>query len=575
MNKLLFRLFLISALLGAPLFALTNSSPTSALSGNQFNPGRIIDDSLFFDGNSMTAAQIQGFLNSKVPACDTWGIQPYNGTTRGNYGASRGNPPPYNCLRDYQQNIPGRTADQYCSGAVGSGVKSAAQIIKDVAVACSVSPKVLIVTLQKEQSLITDDWPWPVQYTKATGYGCPDTAPCDPEFAGFFNQVWYAARQFQRYAKLPNSYAHKAGQTNYVRYHPNAACGGTNVFIHNQATAGLYNYTPYQPNQAALNNLYGTGDGCSAYGNRNFWRLYNDWFGSTQGSNFQLLDTPRWMQIKNDGVRKVDVFSGTQVGESFTAGRQIRFIDKILIEGKWYLRTEFNHNDGGLYGIPQDELEEIAYQPITPKWVTFKENGNRSHPASRTSIGDYLVRGTSVKVIDQIIIDGNTYYRTEFNHNNNQDAGIHSRFVIDFAPILLDGPRNFCANITINKLNPLTGSVTSSVSPGTFMIQKKVFVNSIWYYQTNVDNGTSNFFNSNDLHNVCYVPFDNPRSMRLNQNVTRFNPYTGEKYDTLQKNMIVLFSSKIFFNNQWYFRTSQNTANNIDAVVPASSISEI
>ncbi len=32
-----------------------------------------------------------------------------------------------------------------------------------------------------------------------------------------------------------------------------------------------------------MNNLYGTGDGCSAYGNRNFWRMYTDWFGSTTG----------------------------------------------------------------------------------------------------------------------------------------------------------------------------------------------------------------------------------------------------------------------------------------------------
>ncbi len=31
--------------------------------------------------------------------------------------------------------------------------------------------------------------------------------------------------------------------------------------------------------------MYGTGDGCSAYGNRNFWRYYTDWFGSTKYVN--------------------------------------------------------------------------------------------------------------------------------------------------------------------------------------------------------------------------------------------------------------------------------------------------
>ena len=36
----------------------------------------------------------------------------------------------------------------------------------------------------------------------------------------------------------------------------------------------LYNYTPYQPNAAALAAYPGTGDSCSAYGNRNFFFLF-------------------------------------------------------------------------------------------------------------------------------------------------------------------------------------------------------------------------------------------------------------------------------------------------------------
>ena len=61
-------------------------------------------------------------------------------------------------------------------------------------------------------------------------------------------------------------------------------CGAGDVYIESKATAALYTYTPYQPNQAALANMYGLGDHCSAYGNRNFWRVWNDWFGSTQHS---------------------------------------------------------------------------------------------------------------------------------------------------------------------------------------------------------------------------------------------------------------------------------------------------
>lgn len=267
-----------------PAITLTNPPVTSALSGSDWQAGRIIDDAVFFNPNSMNPGDIQAFLGAKVPVCDTNGtVGPYNGyPTRAQWAAANGKPqPPYICLKDYTQSIQGRSADAYCGGAVSSGTKTAAQIIYDVALACGVNPKVLIVLLQKEQSLVTDDWPWPVQYDKATGYGCPDTAPCDPEFAGFFNQVWYAARQFQRYAKQPQNFNYRGGTTSFVQYNPNSGCGGSNVYMQNQATAGLYNYTPYQPNQAALNNLYGSGDSCSAYGNRNFWRLYIDWFGST------------------------------------------------------------------------------------------------------------------------------------------------------------------------------------------------------------------------------------------------------------------------------------------------------
>jgi hypothetical protein len=283
MLKLRFKSVLLVSLLSIPVL-ISGSNTASALSGNEFKAGRIIDDVVFFNGNALSSTEIQNFLNSKVPVCDTNGTKQYGSTgmTRAQWTAANGRPtPPYTCLKDYTQDIPGKSADGYCQTGIGSGQKTAAQIISEVAKACSVSPKVLIVLLQKEQSLITDDWPWPVQYEKATGYECPDTRPCDPEFAGFFNQVYYAARQYQRYAKQPDLFRYRAGRFNYIQYSPDSNCGGSDVFIANQATAGLYNYTPYQPNQGALDNLYGEAPSCGAYGNRNFWRMYSDWFGSS------------------------------------------------------------------------------------------------------------------------------------------------------------------------------------------------------------------------------------------------------------------------------------------------------
>lgn len=262
---------------------LLGASSTQALAGNEFKAGRIIDDSVFFSSD-ISAATIQSFLNAKVPTCDTQGSQSYAGTTRAAYGTSKGYPPPYICIKNYTQDTPTKAAEAGLCAQYNGGTKTAAQIIYDVGAACGISQRALIILLEKEQSLITDDWPWSTQYRSATGYGCPDTAPCDAEYYGFFNQVYSAARQFKRYARDSTSFSKRAYRDNYIQYNPNANCWGSNVFIQNQATASLYNYTPYQPNEAALNNLYGSGDGCSAYGNRNFWRMFNDWFGSTTGS---------------------------------------------------------------------------------------------------------------------------------------------------------------------------------------------------------------------------------------------------------------------------------------------------
>lgn len=237
-----------------------------------FNAGAIIDDSVFTNRNSMSAAQIQSFLDGKVPNCDTAGTMTseFGGGTRAQYGAAHNNPAPFTCLKNYNE-----------------GGKSSAQIIYDTAQEFTINPQVLIVLLQKEQGLVTDTWPFAVQYRTATGYGCPDTAACDSQYFGLTNQLRWSARMFR--AILNNSptwYTPYLLGNNYIQWSPTAACGGSTVNIQNRSTQALYNYTPYQPNQAALNAGLGTGDSCSAYGNRNFYSYFTSWFGSTTGPDY-------------------------------------------------------------------------------------------------------------------------------------------------------------------------------------------------------------------------------------------------------------------------------------------------
>lgn len=266
------------------LFVTIPNSSVSAAVATDFKAGNIMNDSIFFNSSTMNPAQIQAFLNAKLPTCDANGTKMYNSTqTRAQYGASTGNPAPYTCMKDYVQATQSKPAEPGLCSAYTGGTKSSSQIIHDVAQACGVNPQVLLVLLQKEQSLVTDDWPWKIQYRSATGFGCPDTAPCDADYYGFFNQVYHGARIYKKYSRDAAQYNYLAGRNNSILFNPNSSCGSSTLFLDNQTTAGLYNYTPYQPNASALANLYGSGDSCSAYGNRNFWRMFSDWFGSTSG----------------------------------------------------------------------------------------------------------------------------------------------------------------------------------------------------------------------------------------------------------------------------------------------------
>ncbi|MDQ4215378.1 hypothetical protein [Microbacterium capsulatum] len=260
-------LMLALALVVGVLVPVVGSAPAaSAASASDWNAGYIIDDAVFYDSNAMTATDVQTFLNAVQSGCASG----------------------YTCLNGYGQSTPNVAADRYCNGYSGAGYQTAAQIIDIVARSCGISQRVILTLLQKEQGLVTSSAPTQWNWSAAMGQGCPDTAACDSSVAGFFYQVYYGARQFQVYRLNPNSFGYQAGRVNNILYNPEASCGTASVYIQNQATAGLYIYTPYTPNAAALANLYGTGDACSAYGNRNFWRIFTDWFGNPQ--RYTVLD---------------------------------------------------------------------------------------------------------------------------------------------------------------------------------------------------------------------------------------------------------------------------------------------
>lgn len=260
-------LFTAPAATAAPAPAAA-PAPVARAAANlaNFNPGYIISDQLFYDRNAMSQAQIQAFLETKIGGC-----------TNGR------------CLDVAVVDYPGRAVDvssrtgfTVCD-AIPGGVMRISELIYRAQVACSISAKVILVTLQKEQGLVTKKAPNDYALSRAMGMACPDTAPCDPNALGLATQIVKGTAQLSCYRQC--RFAKQPG-VQYIQYDPDASCGGTTLNVQNYATAALYSYTPYQPNSSALAAGYNSSsDPCASYGNRNFWLYYNDWFGNSLGGS--------------------------------------------------------------------------------------------------------------------------------------------------------------------------------------------------------------------------------------------------------------------------------------------------
>ncbi|HEX8182886.1 MAG TPA: hypothetical protein VF575_04780 [Candidatus Saccharimonadales bacterium] len=293
---------LLIALLLVSTAAISNPTSASAIDTSEWQAGKIIDDHNFSDADSLSVDQIQAFLNNLVPDCDTYGNQPAANygrpdLTRAQYATQiKGWPaPPYVCLKNYHEvpktspgpGVPDNSFNH--GGGAFTGGTSAAQLIYNAAQRYRISPKVLLVKIRAESAgpLTNDSWPFASQYTYAMGAHCPDSGPnrsanCDPNYAGFSIQISEAASLMRYYLDNMGQpwWPYKKPGVNSIQYHPDPTCGSSGVNISSQATAALYTYTPYQPNAETLAAGYGTAP-CGAYGNRNFWLYYREWFGST------------------------------------------------------------------------------------------------------------------------------------------------------------------------------------------------------------------------------------------------------------------------------------------------------
>lgn len=214
-----------------------------------FNPNYIIDDVDLLNAGSMTLADIQNFLQSKNSYLANYITPNNNGIMK--------------TAAEIIYDATNRNFD--CDGVTLSEAPTEEEKRLKCRTIQTVSPRFMLVLLQKEASLIEDSNPSQGRLDWATGYGCPDNWACNPYYKGFGKQVNSAALQFLAYMNEQHRYKYQMGGT-YTFTNPYGTISQEPVVVTpvNKATAALYNYTPHVYN-----------------GNYNVYKLFNRYFPKT------------------------------------------------------------------------------------------------------------------------------------------------------------------------------------------------------------------------------------------------------------------------------------------------------
>jgi hypothetical protein len=316
----------------ASLLAVFVLGPTTVHAA--FSAHNLLADSVTDNYNSLTAGQIDAWLNDNFPDSCISTDNGFSSVLPTGYSPSTG--------YTYGSNV------------------SAGRVIYTAAQAYEINPQVLLTTLQKEQSLVSGDAGCStLRYTGAMGYGCPDgghtynysglklytingttvtsvsgTCVNSAKKAGFSQQVVLAAwllKFGEQRSKGNTSWAIVKGnwnnsddpQTCYggpmtqgyrkrcssdsqaVYYDGYTTIDGQSTHMDTGSTAALYWYTPHFA------------------GNQHFVSLFEGWFGSTKGYPYAASITAK--NVYSDSGRTqlitsdVSVVSGQTIYLTITA----------------------------------------------------------------------------------------------------------------------------------------------------------------------------------------------------------------------------------------------------------------
>lgn len=242
-----------------------------------FNPNLIMDDYTFSNSGSMSAGQIDAFLNAFPKSCIS-----SNPNTNGNWGFRTADPTGWSASEPNNH------------GYTFGGQVTAGQAIYDAARIYHLNPQMILATMQKEQSIVTGNAgchytnPQPGMACTYDGggcvfigmsYACPGT--CNYSYDGFSLQL-IAASWLLRFAQ-ERSLGVTSGYAGYDQGDSNLGYGGAKVgvpytladgntvTVQSGASGSLYYFTPFYS------------------GNRSFVSIFESWFGPTSGAGYELV----------------------------------------------------------------------------------------------------------------------------------------------------------------------------------------------------------------------------------------------------------------------------------------------
>lgn len=205
-------------------------------------------------------------------------------------------------------------------------LRTAAELIWDAAQVSGLNPQVVLVTLEKEQGLVTGAVsPSRLQraLNHAMGFDCPDGSGCGNLFPGFYYQLFgNTDTEGNRYLgatkSLMKSFSTPEGRGPSVngattRVGDNVSLDNTLgdylgilkqqlVTLGNRATAALYRYTPHVFD-----------------GNYNFWQFFTSWFKYPNGTLLTTLSDKTIYIIENGTRQQLPTFVASARGISLTS----------------------------------------------------------------------------------------------------------------------------------------------------------------------------------------------------------------------------------------------------------------